>query len=66
MKSNSTIQNLKDQHGNLGYSDEDWIEAMLDEVVRENVREIGAAPNSKIHKAMFKLSREVWGLKNTL
>ena len=64
-KQNSTTQmsphaEVQGMHGNLGYSDEQWIEATLDGIVRDAYLEIGAAPNSPIHKAMLKLSRQVW------
>ena len=57
---NSTNRKLKEMHGNLGYSDEQWIEATLDGIVRDALMEIGAAPNSPIHKSLLKVSREVW------
>jgi hypothetical protein len=60
MKSNYTTPHQKAVKDNFSFQSDEWNVALLDEIVRENVRDLGASPNSPIHKAMLKLSREVW------
>ncbi len=66
MMPNSTTQTLKDANPSVDFSTPEMLDATLDELAREATRQLGAAPNSKIEKAMLKLTRDVWSVAETV
>jgi hypothetical protein len=49
-----------------GQSQGEVVDALLDSLARQATLELGASPNSPVHKAMLSLTRKVWELKEFL
>jgi hypothetical protein len=45
-----------------GISDQDTVSALLESLARQETLNLGAAPNSPIHKSMILLAQKVWEL----
>ena len=66
---NSTIQphlEAMRQHGNLGYSDQEWKDALLLALASQAQRDLGAASNSPVARALQKVAQDAWDLAEAM
>lgn len=64
-RTNSIIQD-RSLLANSSLSQSEQVDALLDSACRQKVLELGASLNSPVHQALLALSREVWGLAESV